>query len=231
MVANPEVTNSIVQDYGPLVSSLCRRMISDPHRAEDAAQESWLEILRSLHGFREDSKLSTWIYTVTKRTVLRHARNERLNSFESLSDYFRADEPVVGFPNPGRELDDDVKRQCDRCLTGILHCLDTDARLAYIMRDIAALSYVDIAGVFETSEQTIRKVVSRSRNKLRRFLNDECCLFNPDGSCKCRMIKHVKDLRLDEEFETLRGTVDQMRIFKEADEMLPRKNFWEKFLI
>ena len=42
----------IVATYGGLISSLCRRMIQDQETARDAAQEVWLEVMKSLPIFR-----------------------------------------------------------------------------------------------------------------------------------------------------------------------------------
>lgn len=48
----------IARSYGPLVSSICRRMLRDPEAARDAAQEAWVQILKSLPSFRGEAKLS-----------------------------------------------------------------------------------------------------------------------------------------------------------------------------
>ncbi|HBE80933.1 MAG TPA: hypothetical protein DDW65_24565 [Firmicutes bacterium] len=47
-------------------------------------------------------------------------------------------------------------------MTGILHCLDNQARIAYIFRDVAGLTYPEIAVVLEKEELTIRQILSRS---------------------------------------------------------------------
>ena len=220
----------IAIDYGRMVSAVCMRMIQNPTIAEEAAQETWLEITRSLKSFRGRSKISTWIYTITRRVVLRYAQKERQYSTKHLSSFFRADEPSPGFPDESKEYSQNIKEQCAKCLVGILHCLDNDSRLAYIMRDIVSLSYKDISDILNQSEQAVRKNISRSRNKLRRFLNEECFLFNPEGNCKCRMKGPVKEINLEREFDMLRRTANKMRFFKEAEKILPRKDFWNKFI-
>ncbi|MBW2561488.1 MAG: RNA polymerase sigma factor [Deltaproteobacteria bacterium] len=227
---NPPELKQIARDYGRMVSFLCTRMISNPQVAEEAAQETWLEITRSLNSFRNQSKISTWIYTITRRVVIRYSQRGKLYSTDYLRQYFRSDEPAPDFPNDRREYARHIKEQCDKCMVEILHCLDNDSRLAYIMRDIAGLSYGDISDILEKSEPAVRKEISRSRNKLRRFLHEECYLFNPEGNCKCRMKDGVKEINLDQEFDRLRQTVHKMHLFKEAEKSLPRKNFWEKFL-
>lgn len=223
----PKDLAAVAVEYGPMVSSICRNMIQNPHGAEDAAQECWVEIVKSIGRFRGESKVSTWIYTVTRRVVLRWARKEKQVTTRRLSRFFRADEPSPGFPPEGEATREDVKKQCARCLVGILHCLDNDSRLAYIMRDMVSLSYAEIGRILERPEATVRKIVSRSRNKLRRFLREECFLFHPEGNCRCRMKKHVEDIHLEREFDGLRRTVRKMRFFKEAEKILPGKNYWE----
>jgi len=222
--------NQVALDYGRMVSSICTRMIFNPHIAEEAAQETWLEITRSLNSFRNQSKISTWIYTITRRVVIRYSQKEKQYSTKYLSSFFRSDEPSPGFPDESKEYSQNIKEQCDKCLVGILHCLDNDSRLAYIMRDIVSLSYSEISDILNQSEQTVRKDISRSRNKLRRFLQEECFLFNPEGNCKCRMKGPVKEIDLHLEFDKLRQTANRMRFFKDAEKVLPRKDFWEKFI-
>jgi len=139
----------VALDYGRMVSSICTRMIFNPHIAEEAAQETWLEITRSFNSFRNQSKISTWIYTITRRVVIRYSQKEKLYSTKYLSRYFRSEEPVADFPDYRLEYSQNVKEQCDKCMVEILHCLDNDSRLVYIMRDIEGLSYEEISDIFE----------------------------------------------------------------------------------
>jgi RNA polymerase sigma-70 factor (ECF subfamily) len=69
---NPTITGTaslddIAREYGKLVSSVCRRMIRDEEVAKEAAQQVWLEIVKSFPSFRGESKISTWIYAITRR--------------------------------------------------------------------------------------------------------------------------------------------------------------------
>jgi RNA polymerase sigma-70 factor (ECF subfamily) len=60
----------ITQEYRGLVSAISHRMIKNPEAAKDAVQETWMEILKSLKTFKEESKISTWIYTIASRVIL-----------------------------------------------------------------------------------------------------------------------------------------------------------------
>ena len=54
--------------------------------------------------------------------------------------------------------------------------------------------------------------------------------FNPEGNCKCRIKENVREINLDKEFDKIRNTVNKMRFYKEAEKILPGKNYWEKYL-
>lgn len=215
----------IVENYGKMVASICRRMIQDKQTAEDAVQEVWVEVVKSLDSFRNESKISTWLYTIASRVVMRIAENERHYSTRFLSSYYHGED--IEIP----QYDDFDKRlwvseMCDKCLTGTLHCLDNESRLAYILRDITMVSYREIAEILGVDEVGVRKMISRSRSKLRNFLNDECILKNTNSKCKCRMSKWVKEVRLQEEYKKLQETVNKINFYKASEMILPQKNYW-----
>ena len=65
-----------------------------------------------------------------------------------------------------------MRQMCDQCLAGILHCLNNEARIAYILREITEVSYGDIARILDKDDAAVRKIISRSRRKLKNFLDD-----------------------------------------------------------
>lgn len=222
--------NDIANTYGSLVSSICRRMIRDKEDAKDAAQEAWMEIIKGFPTFRGDAKISTWIYTVTYHTVLRYTQKERIYSIKFLRDYFHGDQLEVPC-NIDYDKDIWIKEMCDKCLTGILHCLDDENRMAYLLRDVAQFSYEDISEIIEKEPAAVRKTVSRCRRKLKNFLSDECILYNPNGKCKCRMKNLVADIKLPQEYMKLRRFINKANIYLETEKILPGKNYWQKNII
>jgi len=223
------LSDSEIQEYGKLISILSNRMISNKEVAQEAAQEVWFEVLRSLPSFNNESKLSTWIYTVARRVIGRYAVNERRHSVGFLHDFLGGDDRVA--PDYTSDMDKElwIKEECDRCLTGLFHCLTNDARMIYLFRDVIQLPYPDIARIMDMDEQYIRKTMSRSRAKLRNFLNNECRIFNPASKCKCRMNKLLDGINLPEGYQRIRDLGKRISIFRQADKILPAKNYWEKY--
>jgi RNA polymerase sigma-70 factor (ECF subfamily) len=221
--------DAIARDYGNMVSSICRRMIMDGDTARDAAQQVWVEIVKSFPSFRGESKISTWIYTITRRIAADFSVNERTYSIRFVRDYFNG-----GDIDPPADVDLDraiwVKQTCDHCVTAMLHCVDNESRLAHIFRDIAELDYAEIAGILEKDEAAVRQMVRRSRKRINSFLSDRCTLYNPRGDCRCRIGKHVKNVNLAAEYEKIGAMVRRLNFYRKSEMVFPGKNYWEGLL-
>jgi RNA polymerase sigma-70 factor (ECF subfamily) len=187
--------------------------------------------LRGLPSFKNESKLSTWIYTIARRAIYKYAVNEKNHTVNFLHDFLNGEDRIL--PNNIDDIEKDlwIKEECDRCLTGLFHCLTNDARMVYLFRDVIRLPYPEIARIMDIEEQYVRKTLSRSRAKLKNFLNDECRIFNPDSKCKCRMNTLLNTINLPVEYQKIRDLGKRMSIFWQADKILPTKNYWEKYTL
>jgi RNA polymerase sigma factor (sigma-70 family) len=218
----------LIKEYGTMVSSIARRYILKQEIAEEAVQEVWYEILKNLHQFKGESKVSTWLYTVARRTILRYAKNERIYTNLEITENF--ERPELSYDENPEDKVLWVKDKCDHCLTAFCHCLDNEARLIFIFRYIANLSYADIAEICDKNEDNVRKRASRSKAKVSQFMNDNCIIYNPQGSCKCRIRSLVYEVNLHLEYQKIVRAVKLVDFYRKFDRELPRKNFWEKFL-
>lgn len=218
----------LVEKYGEIISRLARRMIHNNEMAKEATQEVWFEILRSLENFRGNSELSTWIYTIAKRTILKYARNERIYKEREIDMHF--DREPIDYSGTDEDKKQWIKDQCDYCLTAFCHCLNNEARLIFLFRDIAGLEYAQIAQIMQTSEENIRKISSRSKEKVRKFMNKDCILYNPEGNCRCRIKKQIKSIDFEKTYNHLAQTSQMIEFFLKFDKELPVKSYWEKYL-
>ena len=67
----------IYEEYKKYVSVIIRCHIDDKHLQDDLFQEVWISVIRSWHNFKKNSKISTWLYSVTKFTALQYKRKHR----------------------------------------------------------------------------------------------------------------------------------------------------------
>ena len=56
--------NLLVSSYSKKVLNTCYRFLLNKELAEDISQEVFIEVFQSIHSFRADAKLSTWIYRI-----------------------------------------------------------------------------------------------------------------------------------------------------------------------
>ena len=220
--------NDIVKQYGTLVSSISHRMIQNKEVAKEAVQEAWYEIIKSIESFNGESELSTWIYTICKRTILRYARNERTATMSELRAFRNLSE--IEYSDTDKNERDWIKERCDWCLTAQNHCLNNDARMIFTFRITLGLPYKQISKIMEMTEENIRQISSRSISRITSFMNDTCPLYNPQGTCKCRICKQVTSLDLEKEYTSLQKIIRLVDIYQKLEKELPRKNYWEKFI-
>lgn len=220
---------TIIGQYGTMVSSIAHRMIQNKEIAKEASQEAWCEVIKSIDSFNGNSELSTWIYTIAKRTVSRYSKSEKLSTILELEE-FRA-LPEIEYTDYEKDKREWIKERCDWCLTALNHCLNNDARLIFIFKINLDLPYKQISEIMEMKEDNVRQVSSRSIGKITHFLNDTCPLYNPFGTCKCRICKQVLSIDLDKEYVSVNQILRLVDLYQRTDKELPRKNYWEKFLI
>lgn len=218
----------LVEKYGEKISRLSHRMIWNNELAEEAAQEVWYEVIKSLDSFRANSNISTWIYSIAKRTILRYAQKERILKSSEIDYHFQLEN--IEYNGADHEKKEWVKEQCDYCLTAFCHCLTNNARLIFLFRDIAGVTDSEIAQIMNLKEENIRRIASRSREKVKNFMQKDCILLSSDGKCRCRIQKHVKSVGLDKEYKKLSKAAKLIDVFKKFDKELPRKNYWEKII-
>jgi RNA polymerase sigma-70 factor (ECF subfamily) len=218
----------IAKDFGQKISSLSHRMISNKEIAKEAAQEVWYEILKSLPSYKAKSNISTWIYTIAKRTILRYSQKEKIISEKEFSHHF--EKPEILYHGIEEDRITWVKEKCDYCLTAFCHCLNNESRLIFLFKELVKISNNEISKIMGTSEVNIRKILSRSKQKVENFMNENCFLFSQNADCKCRIRKEVLKVDLKIEYEKYKTIVNIADFYLKFENQLPRKNYWLNFL-
>lgn len=221
-------TARLVESYGAKISLIARRMIRNEEIALEAAQEVWYQIMKSLESFKGSSSISTWIYTIARRTIMHYAREEQSYSAAQFDEHFSKADLQYGGPDPERLTW--TKMKCDDCLTAFCHCLDNRARLIFIFHEVVRLSYGEIANIMEIGEENARKIASRSREKVKSFMERDCLLFSTSPSCRCRIKKEITDLNLAAEYRKAARTADLADFYKQFDGNFPDRNYWEELI-
>ena len=140
------------------------RMLGDFTEADDAVQESWLRLSRSDTSGVEN--LGGWLTTVVARVCLDMLRSRKSRREESL-------EASVSEPITSRESGVDPEQEAlladsvGLALLVVLDTLDPAERLAFVLHDIFAMPFDEIAPIVERSPTAARQLASRARRRVR----------------------------------------------------------------
>jgi RNA polymerase sigma-70 factor (ECF subfamily) len=156
------------------VYSLALRLLTGQTEACDVAQEVFLKVFRNISSFRGHSSLKTWIYRITvneahnaRRWFFRHRRRE-VDLDNQPDDSPNWKELIA---DEGRSpLEIAVDREQQVLVEAALERINPIFREAVALRDIADLSYDEIAQVLGVSLGTVKSRILRGREALREEL-------------------------------------------------------------
>ncbi len=162
-----ETHNWLAQQFEaerPRLQAMAYRMLGERAEAEDAVQEVWLHLSRS--DTNTISNLGGWLTTVVARVCLNmlHARKSRREeSLEASVPEAVTDGERESDPEQEMELSDSV----GLALLVVLDTLAPAERLAFVLHDIFAVPFDEIAPLVERSEAAARQLASRARRRVR----------------------------------------------------------------
>jgi len=148
----------------PHLRAVAYRLLGSLSEADDAVQEAWLRLSRS--DTSEVSNLGGWLTTVVARISLNMLRSRKLRREESLEASVlepSTREPGMIDPEQEAELSDSV----GLALLVVLETLTPHERLAFVLHDIFAVPFEEIAPIVERSEIATRQLASRARHRIR----------------------------------------------------------------
>jgi RNA polymerase sigma-70 factor (ECF subfamily) len=145
----------IVRAYETPVFNYVLRLVGDRALAEDLTQEVFLRVFQGLPKFSLRCKFTTWLFQVTKNRVLDELRasERRPRHLVALDDV-----PPLEVMDAPIELGETVQ-----ALWRAIEGLSTDLKMALLLRDVAGLSYSEIADSLEVTLATVKWRIFKAR--------------------------------------------------------------------
>ncbi|MFC8801290.1 sigma-70 family RNA polymerase sigma factor [Promicromonospora sp. NPDC057138] len=162
----PDELASAFEQHRPRLRAVAYRMLGNPDDADDALQETWLRLNRT--GDEGIDSLAAWLTTVTGRICLDMLRSRSTRREDPLPTGLPDDTaPEIldeHSPDPARqaELADIV----GLAMQVVLESLDPAERLAFVLHDLFAVPYEQIAPVLGRSVAAARQLASRGRRRV-----------------------------------------------------------------
>jgi RNA polymerase sigma-70 factor (ECF subfamily) len=162
----------LVEGHQRMVYQLALHLLGDHNEALDVSQEVFLRVFRTIHAFRGQSSLRTWMYRIVVNQASNRQRwwRRRHRSAQiSLEDHIRAHGEV---PDPTMAGPDRVlgRKELAGQIWAALGELPFDQRTAIVLREIDGLSYEEIAFSLGVAVGTVKSRLARGREFLRERL-------------------------------------------------------------
>jgi len=170
----------LVDKYQDKVFNQAYRMLGNIEDAEEAAQDVFLRIHRSIDEFRGESKITTWIYRITSNVCINRLRKKQLE-VTSFDEPFDEDGRTLAeliadeAPDPESRLE---SKQIAELVRSQVRTLPPNWAMALSLNHFEGLSYDEIAKAMEIPKATVATYIFRARGKLAQQL---IALIDPES--------------------------------------------------
>ena len=153
--------------YGSPVYSICLRFTRVPAHAEDLTQETFVEVIRSISGFRGDAPVGAWIRRIAVSKALMFLRSAWHSRGQSLDDDWedstegRNSTMQSEYPEQAIDLD------------AALGALPAVSRTVIWLHDVEGFTHREIADLMSKTESFSKSQLSRAYQRLRPMLEAE----------------------------------------------------------
>jgi RNA polymerase sigma factor (sigma-70 family) len=141
------------------------RMLGSLQEAEDAVQETWLKV--SAADTDDIANIGGWFTTITSRVCLNMLRSRRARHEESL-DIVHVPDPIVAPLNSADDPEDQalLADSVSVALLVVLETLTPSERLAFVLHDLFAMPFDEVAPIVDKTPAAARKLASRARTRV-----------------------------------------------------------------
>lgn len=163
----------LVNHYRNRVYSTVFNILQQEEEAEDAAQETFIQVFESVTKFKEESSLATWIYRIAVRKALDKLRKRKLvNRLQMILPWWMPEEKKkedTVFIHPGVLIENKEKAGM---LFKAMARLPDKQQLAFTLIKVQGMSYEEVCNIMQQNTKAIESLVSRAKANLQNELEN-----------------------------------------------------------
>jgi RNA polymerase sigma-70 factor, ECF subfamily len=172
---SPEAFRKLIELHQVSLIRLCKGFLVREDDVQDIVQETFIEVFESISRFREDARLSTWIYRIAVNKSLNLLRKNKIRRFflspDAISEGRQQADQIAqpdntieqpGFYLENREKTLQIRRAMDT--------LPGNQRIAFVLNKFQDLSYKEIAEIMDISLASVESLLHRAKMNLQQKL-------------------------------------------------------------
>jgi RNA polymerase sigma-70 factor, ECF subfamily len=189
------------EEERPRLRGVAYRMLGSLNEADDAVQEAWLRLSRS--DATDIDNLGGWLTTVVARVSLNMLRSRKVRREQPIE--FHIPDPIID-PADGTDPEHEalLADSVGLALLVVLETLTPPERLAFVLHDIFAVPFDEIAPIVDRSPEATRQLASRARRRVR----GENTVPDADLDTQWRVVDAFYAAARDGDFEGLLAVLD-----------------------
>lgn len=152
----------LVDRYKDFVFTLSLKMLRNSNEAEEAAQDTFIKVFRSLNSFKKKSKFSTWLYKITFNNCLDRIKKQKRNRpIVELNEY--TEQEVKSLMNVLESIEETERK---KMIQDCLNLLQPEENFLITLYYFNENSLKEISQIMEINENNLKIKLFRARKKL-----------------------------------------------------------------
>lgn len=163
---------TLVKLYHEKIYQICYGFLRNKEDAEDITQDVFIEILKSIHFFRGESSINTWIYRIAVTRSLNLIKKNKIKNFaHSLEQIllFKQSEPI-SHNEPFSQL---TQKEQAKIIQIEIDKLPKNQKIAFTLHKYNDHSYSEVAEIMNTSLSSVESLIHRAKIKLKEKLKNK----------------------------------------------------------
>jgi RNA polymerase sigma-70 factor, ECF subfamily len=168
---NKNAFHSIVQRHERALYNFVLRQVHVSSTAEDMVQETFVRVVQNADSFKEESRFSTWLYTIARNLCIDFLRKKAHKNHTSLDVSPDSQETNLALqerlatPELGADRNS-INQQLQKHIQKAVETLPEEQREVFMLRHVTELAFKEIADIVGVNENTVK---SRMRYALERL--------------------------------------------------------------
>ncbi len=163
----------LVESYQQIVFNTVLSIVQQEQEAEDISQEVFIQVYISIASFRQDAKLSTWIYRIATTKALDWERKKRTKKrFGKILNIFGGDnlpvDDLADFNHPGVQMEN---KEHATLLFKSLQALPENQKVAFVLIKIEGLNYQQTSEIMNTTVKAVEAYMHRAKINLQKRIS------------------------------------------------------------
>jgi RNA polymerase sigma-70 factor (ECF subfamily) len=160
-----EAFEELIRRHQKTAVGLAHKLLNNPDRAEEVAQEAFLKILRNAEDYEATASFRTYLARVVSRLCYDITDKNKPSTLNPESKTNRSDQQS----NP---LEQVLKQERQQAVQRALNSLPERQRVAIVLQNFEDFTYEEIADTLETTKKAVERLLARARKQLHSALKE-----------------------------------------------------------